>query len=103
MAHVGVMEVLDSAGIRPDLIVGTSIGAILGALYASGYSGHEIDSLVRTLHLADLVGARPVEIPLARDQLYPLLRWQTGSRGLQLQPLASNDAYLDGLLNGLLL
>jgi NTE family protein len=96
------MEVLDSAGIRPDLVVGTSIGAILGALYASGYSGRQIDSLVRTLHLADLVGSRPVQMPLSKDQLYPLVRWQTGAHGLELQALASNDAYLDGLLNGIL-
>ena len=44
-AHVGVIKVLDSLGIHPDLVVGTSIGSIVGALYASGYTGKEIDSL----------------------------------------------------------
>src|SRR5204862_4314463 len=44
IAHIGVLRVLDSLGVRPDLIVGTSIGAIVGALYASGYSGRELDS-----------------------------------------------------------
>ncbi len=102
LAHVGVIQVLDSAGIKPGLVVGTSIGAIVGALYASGYTGHEIDSLVRTLDLSDLVGTRPVQIPLTEDPLYPLVRWETGPRGLHLQPLATSDAYLDGLLNGIL-
>jgi NTE family protein len=39
MAHIGVIRALDSLEIRPDLVVGTSIGALVGALYASGYSG----------------------------------------------------------------
>ena len=102
LAHIGVIQVLDSAGIRPDFVVGTSIGAIVGALYASGYTGHQIDSLVRTLNLSDLVGARPVQIPLTAEPLYPLVRWETGPYGLHLQPLATSDAYLDGLLNGIL-
>jgi NTE family protein len=37
-AHVGVIEVLEQAGIRPDLVVGTSAGSVVGALYASGMS-----------------------------------------------------------------
>ena len=45
LAHIGVLEVMDSLGIRPNLVVGTSMGAIVGALYASGYSGKQIDSL----------------------------------------------------------
>ena len=46
-AHIGVIQVLDSLGIKPDLIVGTSIGAVIGALYASGWSGNQIDSLTK--------------------------------------------------------
>ena len=41
-AHVGVIKILDSLGIVPDLIVGTSMGSIMGAVYASGYSGEEL-------------------------------------------------------------
>src|SRR5882757_1519187 len=39
MAHVGVIKMLDSLGIVPDIVVGTSMGAIVGGMYASGYSG----------------------------------------------------------------
>jgi NTE family protein len=46
LAHIQVLETLDELGIRPAAISGTSIGSILGALYASGLSGTEIRDLV---------------------------------------------------------
>ena len=45
-AHVGVIKVLEANGLRPDIIVGTSAGSIVGALYASGLSAAELDSAV---------------------------------------------------------
>ena len=47
-AHVGILKVLEEAGVRVDYIGGTSMGAIVGSLYASGYNAKEIDSLIRT-------------------------------------------------------
>lgn len=47
-AHIGVLKVLEEAKIPIDYIAGTSMGAIVGGLYAIGYSAHELDSLVRT-------------------------------------------------------
>lgn len=41
-AHVGVIKALESHGIVPDLVVGTSAGALVGALYASGYGGFDL-------------------------------------------------------------
>jgi len=46
LAHVIVLETLDELGLRPHRIAGTSIGAIMGALYAAGYSGREIRALI---------------------------------------------------------
>jgi len=45
LAHIQVLEALDELGIRPHRIAGTSIGAVIGALYASGLSGKEIRKL----------------------------------------------------------
>lgn len=45
LAHIHVLETLDELGIRPYCIAGTSFGAIIGALYASGLSGKEIRAL----------------------------------------------------------
>jgi NTE family protein len=42
LAHISMLEVLDELGIRPHMISGTSIGAIMGALYASGLSAREM-------------------------------------------------------------
>ena len=44
-AHIGVLRVLEDAGIEPDLVVGSSVGALIGAFWASGLSAAEIDAL----------------------------------------------------------
>ncbi|NKI26473.1 patatin [Arenibacter sp. 6A1] len=48
LAHIGVLKVIEEAGVRIDYIGGTSMGAIIGALYASGYSAAALDSIFRT-------------------------------------------------------
>ncbi len=48
-AHVAVIKVLEEAGVRVDYVGGTSIGAIIGSLYASGYNAKEIDSLIKKI------------------------------------------------------
>lgn len=45
LAHIGILKAIDSAGLQIDYITGTSMGAIVGALYATGYSGNEIEAL----------------------------------------------------------
>jgi len=49
LAHIGVLKIIDSLGIKIDYVGGTSMGAIIGGLYASGYSGKELDSLFREI------------------------------------------------------
>lgn len=44
-AHIGVLRVLEEAGIVPDLVVGCSVGALIGAFWASGLSAAQIDEL----------------------------------------------------------
>lgn len=47
MAHIGVLKVIERAGIPVDYVVGTSMGAIVGGLYSIGYDASTLDSLVR--------------------------------------------------------
>ncbi len=47
-AHIGVLKVMEEVGLQPDIIVGTSIGAIVGGLYSVGYTASHLDSLFRS-------------------------------------------------------
>jgi NTE family protein len=47
LAHIGILKAIDSAGLKVDLLTGTSMGSIIGALYAAGYSGNQIEQLAR--------------------------------------------------------
>lgn len=44
-AHIGVFKLLEECGLMPDVIVGTSVGALMGALFADGYSADELKEL----------------------------------------------------------
>lgn len=44
-AHVGVIKVLEAQGIIPDMVIGTSAGSVVGALYAGGYTGFELQRI----------------------------------------------------------
>ncbi|WP_113924320.1 patatin-like phospholipase family protein [Cognataquiflexum aquatile] len=46
MAHVGILRYMEKAGIRPDFIVGTSMGSVVGGLYALGYSADELEQII---------------------------------------------------------
>lgn len=54
-AHIGVLRALEEAGIRPDIVVGTSVGAVVGAAYASGMSSAQIETAARGVRLSSLV------------------------------------------------
>ncbi|WP_179334195.1 patatin-like phospholipase family protein [Winogradskyella costae] len=47
-AHIGVLKVIDSLEIKIDYVAGTSMGAIIGSLYASGYSGKELEAMFKS-------------------------------------------------------
>ncbi len=51
-AHVGVIQVLEEAGIRPDLVVGTSAGSLVASIYASGKTGAQLQQVAETMEEA---------------------------------------------------
>ena len=83
MVHILVCEVFDELGIKPALIAGTSIGAIIGAGYAAGFSGREMRDATCAFYgkrrevLARLWKARPARLhrsparPLAHAAIRP--------------------------------
>lgn len=54
-AHIGALKVIEEAGIKIDYIGGTSIGAIVGALYASGYTADELEKIMYNLDLSNII------------------------------------------------
>ena len=58
MAHIGVLKVLEQAGIPIDIITGTSMGSIVGGLYAIGYNAHSLDSLARAQDWSYIISDR---------------------------------------------
>ncbi|MFA7330530.1 MAG: patatin-like phospholipase family protein [Candidatus Delongbacteria bacterium] len=77
-AHLGVLEVLEEEGLRPDLVLGTSIGSIMGGLYCAGLSPAEIANRAEGMNLwriGDLqwAGLGLLEWNKVRRQLAPLL------------------------------
>ncbi len=71
-AHIPILEALDEVGLKPCIIAGTSIGALIGALYASGMSGREIRTWVRqgTVSKAD----RWRDLARKKDELWSWFR-----------------------------
>jgi NTE family protein len=55
LAHIGVLKTLDSLNIKVDYIAGTSMGAVVGGLYAAGYSARQLDSIFSALDVNALL------------------------------------------------
>lgn len=64
LAHVGVLTVLEELHVPVDVVAGTSMGSVVGGLYASGMSPADMERLVRTTDWEDLLDDRP-----SRDRL----------------------------------
>src|SRR5947207_6896582 len=58
-AHIGILQAIDSAGLKVDYITGTSMGSVVGGLYASGYSGNSIEAIARKLDWNILFSTAP--------------------------------------------
>src|SRR5690606_14305905 len=55
LAHIGALKVIEESGIEIDYIAGTSMGAIVGALYSAGYSARELDSIFHEINFNILI------------------------------------------------
>ncbi|WKK66684.1 patatin-like phospholipase family protein [Lutimonas zeaxanthinifaciens] len=56
IAHIPLLQTLDSLGIVPDLIIGTSMGSVVGGFYAAGFSGDSISYIAHTADWSELLG-----------------------------------------------
>jgi NTE family protein len=85
IAHIGVLRVLEAEGIVPDVVAGTSMGALVGGLYAIGHSPATLDSLVTSLDWASYFLDDPEHRFLSLDRRFigdrtivelPLKNWK---------------------------
>lgn len=70
IAHIGVLKVLERERIPVHAIAGTSMGAIVGALYAAGYSADELEEVIRAIDWRDALRDGPTrgDLPMARKE-----------------------------------
>lgn len=55
LAHIGALKVIEESGVQIDYIAGTSMGAIVGALYSAGYTAHQLDSIFHEINFNILI------------------------------------------------
>ena len=83
-AHIGALKVIEEAGVKIDYIGGTSMGAIIGALYASGYTANELDSIFRNTDFTQLIQDNLPLKPFTRKKI---------QKGMHLHYLLINSKY----------
>lgn len=86
-AHLGVLKVLHDAGIRPDLIVGASSGALVGVLYAAGMTPSEIETRALALGGTDVFDYDIVRRRVSGTALQAWVNQQVGGRTLDRLPI----------------
>lgn len=59
LAHIGIIQAIDSAGLKVEFVTGTSMGSVVGSLYAAGYSGKQIEQMARSLDWGLLFSSSP--------------------------------------------
>ena len=88
-AHIGVIQVWEEAGIRPDLVVGTSAGSLVAALYAAGRSGQELARVAFAMDESAITDwSFPGRGMIRGEALARYVREQTGNRTIEQLPLS---------------
>ena len=83
-AHIGVIQVLEEAGIRPDLVVGTSAGSLVAALYASGKTAVEMAALAQGMDEGSITDwSFPARGLIRGEALARYVREHTGGRTIE--------------------
>ncbi len=74
-AHIGILEVFEKEGIHPEIVTGTSIGAIIGAAYAAGQSADHMARIIRSINWANLVKLSFPPFPWASSRPIPWMHF----------------------------
>ena len=104
LAHIPILKELDRRGIVPDIVLGTSMGAVVGGFYAAGYSGEELERVVRSndlmsyfLHLNATRDTESIQSPFTGYDTN-LLTVEFGSSGIGASAGLIDDQYVNGFI-----
>ncbi len=87
-AHFGVIQVLEESGIRPDLVVGTSAGSLVAALYASGHNGQQLALLADGMDESSITDwSFPLRGVIRGEALARYVRQNTAGRNIEQMKL----------------
>jgi NTE family protein len=98
LAHIPLLQTLDSLGIVPDLIVGTSMGSVVGGFYAMGYSGDSIASITKHADWDLLLGGNTSLIDVSAEEKSEfgkyLVSFDISKESINLRSSLLNDQHL---------
>ena len=84
LAHIGVLQVLEEQGIKPDIVVGTSAGSMVAALYASGRTPTEMEQMAMTLDESSITDwVFPGRSLMKGEALAKFIRDKTGGKTIE--------------------
>jgi NTE family protein len=105
LAHVGVLKVLEEAGIRPDYIGGTSMGSIVGGLYAIGYSVDDLENIAKNTnweyYLTDEISRRNLTIEEKEDYDRFFISFPVKDNKIKIPSGVINGQNIENLFNKL--
>jgi len=94
-AHIGALGVIDSLEIPIDYVAGTSMGGLIGALYAMGWSAEEMEEFVMNVDWIDIFDDKP-----SRDYLPYLIKRKSGKYQMELDIEGYSPTLPSGLISG---
>ncbi len=95
LAHIGILQAIDSAGLQVDYITGTSMGSIIGALYAVGYSADSIRTIAENIDWTALLTNKPQLRTVAADE-----KEELGMYAVELPVVKGKPRVYTGIIEG---
>lgn len=95
IAHIGVIKVMEEAGLRPDFITGVSMGSIIGGMYSLGYSADSLQKILKSINWKLILSNK-----IPENKVIFLEKGHFSNSAISL-PLSSRKVVLpSGLING---
>jgi NTE family protein len=86
-AHIGVLKVLEENGLKPDLVIGSSVGAMVGAMYAAGVKADELERMAHQLNVMEFFDLRSLAGGLSSGKaIQAYVNEKVGNRSIEALP-----------------